>query len=555
MLDGRTGWVGALVVVAVVGCVPVTGPDTVAACSVNVAQSVNLAVGAYLSVDPTASGGCIALPANASTADSAEYLLVPQSASGVAGTTSPFVLQGGPGSLTAFVTAHAGTPPPARRLSAAQAFDLLLRQTAATGSYGAPPAATGPAPLLAPPLRTGPPTVGDVRMFTVCANLACSHFKNVVATVQTVGIHVAVYVDNLAPANGLNAADLDTLTSTFDARLYPIDTTAFGRETDVDANGIVIVLMTGVVNALVTAEQCNTSGYISGFFYSADLAPTIRTTYNNGEVFYTIVADPGGTLSCDHTRGDVKQSIPGTLTHEFQHMINYGQHVLVHSGISEHGWLDEGLSKYAEELAATSYLPADSDSFSRGVIDDLYDAYQYLGATGTNPLLIPEDDGTLAEIGASWLFVRYLVDQFGASLPRRLDQSALTGAANVTAATGQPYVTLVTRWALADWVSGLSVPGFTARPELAYSSWDFRTTFASLHAQDPSDFPLAFPLVPPAAAGAALSLSGTLMAGSGMYVRALQGPGASGFTFSFRANGSTALPSTITPRLSIIRIR
>ena len=62
--------------------------------------------------------------------------------------------------------------------------------------------------------------------------------------------------------------------------------------------------------------------------------------------------------------------------------------------------------------------------------------------------MIPEDDGTLAEIGASWLFVRYLVDQFGGSLPRRLDQTALTGAANVAAATGQPYVTLVTRWAL-----------------------------------------------------------------------------------------------------------
>ena len=125
----------------------------------------------------------------------------------------------------------------------------------------------------------------------------------------------------------------------------------------------------------------------------------------------------------------------------------------------------------------------------------------------------------------------------------------------MTAATGQPYVTLVTRWALTDWVSDLSVPGFVARPELTYSSWDFRTTFASLHAQDPPDFPIAFPLVPSAGAGAAASLSGTLMAGSGMYFRALQGPGASGFIVSFRASGTTPLPSTITPRLSIIRIR
>ena len=548
----RSVWIAALSGVTVGACVPVTAPKILGACTASNAQPLSLAARAYVTVDPAANAGCIALPANASTVDSAEYLLVPWSASAVSGTSSPFVLLGGAGSLTASVTANAIGPPSARGLSTAQAFDRFLRHAAATGVYGAPPAPAGPAAQRAPPLRAGPPSVGDTRTFKVCSNLACSQFKSVVATAQTVGVHIAVYVDNLAPANGLNAADLDTLTTLFDSRLYPIDTIAFGRESDVDQNGVVIVLMTGAVNSLETAAQCNASGYVSGFFYSADLAPTIRTQYNNGEVFYSIVADPDGMLSCTHSRTEVKQTVPGTFTHEFQHMMNYAQHVLVRGGSPEQGWLDEGLSKYAEELAAVSYLPDDS-AFSAGIIDDLYDAYQYLEATGASPLLIPQDNGTLAEIGASWLFVRYLVDQFGDALPRRLDQTALTGGANVTAATGQPYGTVVTRWALANWVSGL--PGFVPPPELTYSSWDFRTTFDTLSAQDSYDFPVPFPLVPPAGTGTGASLSGTLMAGSGMYYRALQAPGASGFTLLFRVNRTSALPATITPRLSLIRIR
>jgi len=121
---------------------------------------------------------------------------------------------------------------------------------------------------------------------------------------------------------------------------------------------------------------------------------------------------------------------------------------------------------------------------------------------GSNPLLIPFDNGTLAEIGASWLFVRYAVDQYGDSLLRKLVRTTLTGAANVAAQMGQPFDALVTGWALANWVSDL--PGFMAPPELTYQSWHFRLTFASLNAQDALDFPRPFPLVPTTSAVSAV---------------------------------------------------
>ena len=184
----------------------------------------------------------------------------------------------------------------------------------------------------------------------------------------------------------------------------------------------------------------------------------------------------------------------------------------------------------------------------------MYDAYQYLSATGGSPLLIQFDQGTLAEIGASWLFVRYLVDQFGDSLPHKLAGTTLVGAANVATQTGQSFATSVTRWALANWVSDL--PGFTAPPELRYTTWRFRTrTFSSLHAHDPTDFPRPYPLVPSASAGTAVNLSGTLRSGSGLYHEAFQGPGAGAYTLRFGGATSASLPAAVVPRLSVIRLQ
>src|SRR6266581_6359696 len=103
-----------------------------------------------------------------------------------------------------------------------------------------------------------------MRTFTVCANLTCSSFQSVTATATTVGTHIAIYVDNLAPKPGLNSADLDTLKQEFDSQLYPLDTATFGSVSDIDANSVVIVLMTGVVNQLVTRSRCASAGYVAG---------------------------------------------------------------------------------------------------------------------------------------------------------------------------------------------------------------------------------------------------------------------------------------------------
>lgn len=539
-----------------------TPPPPPPQCSTAGGQSVTLAVGAYQSLPPLANAGCFIFPGNASVTDSAVYLLVPQLATDSQGATAAFILDGDTLHAIAAVTAGSAAPSASAAPDLGMRFHDFLRReerTRWTELPAAPPATAAPRAAS----RTPPPNQGDTRTFSVCANLTCSTFQSVNATAKTVSGHLALFVDNNAPAGGLAQADYDSLGVLFDARLYALDTTAFGRESDIDGNTVVIVLMTNVVNKLVNKTQCNQSGFVGGFFFGADIDPSFASDprFNHGEVFYSIVADPDSTLSCAHTVSQVQRLVPVTFVHEFQHMISYNQHVLLRGGDAQDTWLDEGMSHFAEELGGRSFLPGDPASFSNYVIGDLFNAYSYLDSTSTHSLALGSGIGTLAERGAAWLFVRYLADQFAtdttfaavAAFTRTLEETSLLGGADIVAATGQSFATSAGHWVLANYVSDLL--GFTAPPELRYVSWHFRTTFASLNSQRPALFPKVFPLTPVATTPNAVSLSGTLHAGSGSYALADQAHSTPGFDLLFSGPKGAALPAALNPRLNVIRIR
>lgn len=539
-----------------------TGTGNLPSCGAHGSQ-LSLSVGQYQSVDPASDSGCVTFAANTNP-DTAEYLVLPWSNGGnvsVSTPSAPFTLQSATpaaaamfaqiGWLQSGATFGRGGAQSARGPAAIQ-FDRFLRESARSPRFfaatGAPTVRTG---VVAQAATAGPPSVGNRRLFKVCSSLTCSSFDNVVAFAKSVGTHIAIYVDSLAPSPGLSQTDLDSLRGVFDTRLYPLDTVTFGHVSDIDSNTVVIVLMTNTVNKLVSASRCNSSGYIAGFFFPADLDPQTAAQYNNGEIFYSIVADSLGTLSCQHKPSEVNDVTPVTFTHEFQHMINFVEHVLVRSGNSEDGWLDEGLSKYAEEIAGRSF--GDNAHFSQFAIGDVYDGYHYLLSPQTSPLLIPQDTGSLAEVGASWLFTRYIVDRFGDSLPGKLVRTTLTGGQNVAAQTGQPFDSTIAQWAFANWVA--NVPTFSAPTELKYTSWNFRHTFDTLFVQDPQDFPIPYPLVPTVAQDNAVNVSGTLWAGSGAYVRVMQPPNGAAFTLHFSGPGGATISALVVPRLNVLRMR
>src|SRR2546430_160832 len=142
------------------------GPDPLAACGGRATQ-ITLAVGAYTSVDPASDSGCVTFPAN-SAADSAEYLVVPQSVTATSGITAPFVLHGAPLGATAVLAALAPQTP-AQGSTVATAFDGSLRSRARRRGYTVPAvgararAPTAPAQAV----TASPPVLGTLRTFTV----------------------------------------------------------------------------------------------------------------------------------------------------------------------------------------------------------------------------------------------------------------------------------------------------------------------------------------------------------------------------------------------------
>lgn len=518
-----------------------------------------LAVGEHKVID-AAQTACVRLPA--AGGGGAEYIYAALATDGTettSGVTADYKLQGS-GSKSAVVASAARVRSGPEKPSAPTAFHSMLRarERALSERAGGARFAQGAAVTVVPI----PPVVGDKRTFEVCSTTACDSFVSRPATAMVVGQRVAIYLDDTVPTGGYDQADLVKVGELFDSHLYPIDTTAFGRESDLDNNGVVVVLLTPRVNALT--PDCNSTGtVILGYFFGLDLLPSENHS-NSGEVFYGLVPDPGNS-TCDISKQFANAFLPPTFIHEFQHMISFNQHVLVRQGTSEDTWLNEGLSHFAEELGGRLIPDAEcqptftncESQFEQG---DVVNSYAYLDSLEVKFLVEPGNStGTLAERGGNWLFVRWLADHFAATQPagteltRALVQTSRHGSANVEAVTGADFSTLVGEWQLANYLDDL--PDFTPGSDrLQYSSINFRALYQSLFDGGFVDKP--YPLTPDVAGAGTYTSTGTLHAGSGHHLSVVQQPLDGEVTLLLTGpGGTTPLPATVKPRLAIARIR
>ena len=546
-----------------------TGPTVpTLSCSPGPAPTV-MAAGEFRILNPAGSAGCVRLPA--ATASGAEYLIAALSTAGQmtsSGVTIDYALQG---SLTASAAGASALPSPSleawRKPGTAEEFHAMLR-IRERALAAAPGARFGAG---APPVQAIPPVVGVKDTFKVCGNTTCSSFKSVIATAKYVGPRGAIFLDDVVPAGGFLQEDIDTLGLLFDGgvsgsppNMYQIDTTAFGRESDIDANGKVIFLLTDAVNDL--SGTCSNGSIILGFFFGGDLLPRSASNpgSNEAEVFFGLV--PNSTGGCAVSKNYVKQQIAPVFIHEFQHMISYNQHVLARGGLNgEQVWLNEGLSHFAEELGGRLLGdgPGQGLASTRLVqftIPDLLNANDYLMDPEAHFLIVPSSStGTLQERGANWLFVRWLADHYatdsmGTSLTRQLVGTSLLGSANVQAATGTTMSQLIPLWQLANYLDNL--PGFTPTdPRLQYPSWDFRHIYDTLNAQRPDLVSREYPLRPDSTTTGSYSRTGTLRAGSGRHLRVLQAANAGGVDIVLARKSGEAFPDDRGVRFGMVRIR
>jgi len=413
------------------------------------------------------------------------------------------------------------------------------------------------------------PMPGAIVELNAQATSACANAVLRGAEVMAVSSAAIVVADTARPANGFSTSDFQGFAAAFDTLVAPLVRRNFGRETDLDANGRVILFFTPEVNRLTEAGS---ERFVGGFFFSRDLFPRVSTprlqacaTSNEAEILYLMVPDPGGTINQNARSVDfVRRLALSTIGHEFQHLVNAARRIhvlnLPSNRVFEEVWLNEGLSHAAEELLffQTSGLsprsnlgltqvqaggPRAVNAINAYHVANLQRYRRFLEAPEIHSAYDSVDN--LEARGAAQNFLRYAVDrvpQGEEAFFRALVDGPQVGWENLATRVGGG--TMLRRW-YADWTvahfADDRVPGI--QTAFRHLSWSHPSLFAGLNV---STYPLRTRLLTPQN-----PVSVQLRAGGAVYGRfTVPGPGVARITTS---TGGGALPAEL--HLTLLRTR
>jgi hypothetical protein len=308
--------------------------------------------------------------------------------------------------------------------------------------------------------------------------------------------HAIIAADVSNPAGGFTDEEYRSFAQAFDNIAYPVNVENFGRPTDIDRNGKVIVFYTRAVNALT--PEGSPTGVTGGFFANRDLFPRDSIPAqryegcqgsNEAEMFYMLVPDPNGTVNNNvRTKASVERGTIATITHELQHLINLGRRIYENAAATdEEVWLNEGLSHIAEELAfyrLSSLGPRQNLGPNRtlaGATREIFLRYQWQNHARLSSYLhnpegnSPYDaDDDLATRGAIWQFLRYAADRRGgteSAFWMALVNSRTAGLANLRNVLGTDPAPWFRDWAVSVYTDD-AVPEVEDR--YVQPSWDYR---------------------------------------------------------------------------------
>jgi hypothetical protein len=214
--------------------------------------------------------------------------------------------------------------------------------------------------------------VGTRHKFNV-ADMVQKNYYTIDATVRLVTEHAYWYVKD---GYNIDLRALERSARQFEQKIYPTSRRVFGSEPSpgIDNDPRITVLLAPIPS-------------VNGYFSSADTYPRIVNPFSNEREMIYIASKPRGTA------GSADNDFEGTLAHELQHMIHFNVHR------DRDVWLDEGCSEVAVKLSG--YDPA---------------GFDYLFTTQPDLQLNAWSNGpgeSAPHYGASYLFLRYLMDRYG----------------------------------------------------------------------------------------------------------------------------------------------
>lgn len=260
------------------------------------------------------------------------------------------------------------------------------------------------------------PIIGMERVFWV-ADLDKAQPYTITARLRAITPRVEMWVDERAEVNQQN---LERSALTLEQAIIPTNLTYFDSE---------LQLGTGSVQRIVVLNAYFSGA--SGYYSLVNELPVWVNPHSNERRMFNVNLNSiqPGTNGYD-----------ATLAHELQHMLHW------HADRDEDAWVTEGSSELAEDLNGYNH-PADyAQVFTR-------DPDLQLNTWSS-------DVSTSAHYAASYLFLRYYYQRFGAEALRLLVAEPQDGLAGITSALLQQGVSLDSFFA--DWLlaNDLNDPAF-----------------------------------------------------------------------------------------------
>lgn len=355
--------------------------------------------------------------------------------------------------------------------------------------------------------------VGSTRAFTFGKFGGVTANQTVTATLVATNTRAVAYLDNALTASDKNitTAQIEAMLNTFSNSTFSTITNMYGAPSDVDNDGKVIFLYTHLVDRV---------GGVAGFYASSSLFSTNQG--GDGNVADMMFISPTQELA----------SYEALLAHEFQHLINFNQHVLIQKGDAEETWLNEGLSHVAEDLVGGHINGGNTDLVSEFMNNP--ERYALTGDASLN----------LGIRGAAYLFVRGLMESFGQDVPGKLVKTNNVNIANVENIAGQSFDTVYRTFLTRLFLSGNNI------------NTDATLNYSFPYFTEPQSKKRSFPLPKEQKINATTtSVSGTIRPAASTFIR-LTGTGPKNIQIQTDAAGSVRatyipLPKNFTPALSL----
>jgi hypothetical protein len=259
--------------------------------------------------------------------------------------------------------------------------------------------------------------IGLLATFWVITSISPFQQSQITATLQATSAHGLLFVDN-QDLGTVSQARAASLVQSWESEIFPRVTQVFGLPLNpYNSNG------QGQV-ALLYSRTVPPNGY----FFPADLYPDAVT-------FPPRHSNQRDMLYISPSLTDVLAK--GTMAHEFQHLINFSQHVFQFLGPGEDTWINEGLSMVSMDIAGYGFQVGNITPYASSFMNAPSSVSLWNWANAP------------ADYGAGWLFFRYLADRFGNQVLTKLVQTSLTGAANIETQTGVAIGQVISEEALA----------------------------------------------------------------------------------------------------------